>query len=117
MNIETIQQYCLSLKNVTEDMPFGEDTLVFRIGGKIFALMSLNESESRINLKCAPDFAIELREQYSDVQPGYHMNKKHWNTIYCERDLEEKVIKKLIQHSYQLVLDSLPKNLKEALSN
>ena len=117
MNVETLQQFTLSLKGVTEDMPFGEDTLVFRIGGKIFALMSLNESECRVNLKCAPDYAIELREKHEDVQPGYHMNKKHWNTVYCERSLEDKMIRELIRHSYQLVFDALPKAVRDTLSN
>ena len=115
MNVESVQQYCLSLKAVTEDMPFGEDTLVFRIGGKIFGLMSLNENECRVNLKCTPDYAIELREKYEDIIPGYHMSKKHWNTVYCERCLEDKIIRELIQHSYQLVFESLSKAVRDAI--
>ena len=112
MNVENIQQNCLSFKGVTEDMPFGDSTLVFRVGGKIFALISLDENECHINLKCAPDYAIELREQYGDIIPGYHMNKKHWNTVYCERGLDDKLIRHLLQHAYQLVFDGLPKTLK-----
>jgi predicted DNA-binding protein (MmcQ/YjbR family) len=77
MNIESLRQYCLSLKAVTEDTPFGEGTLVFRVMDKIFALTSLDTEGCRVNLKCDPDYAVELREQYEDVQPGFHMNKKH----------------------------------------
>ena len=115
MNVENIQQICLSFKGVTEDMPFGESTLVFRVGGKIFALLSLDNNECQVNMKCAPDYAIDLREQYEDIIPGYHMNKKHWNTVYCERGLDDKLIRHLLQHAYQLVLDGLPKTLKEGI--
>lgn len=117
MDIENLRQNCLSLKAVTEDMPFGEGTLVFRVLGKIFALMSLDEGECRINLKCDPEYAIELREQYDDIIPGYHMNKKHWNTVYCERGLEDSIIRKLVNHSYELIVKSLPKNLQVELDN
>lgn len=116
MNVENIQQNCLSFKGVTEDMPFGDTTLVFRVAGKIFALMSLDENECRVNLKCAPDYAIELREKYEDIIPGYHMNKKHWNTVYCERGLDDKLIRQLLQHAHQLVFDGLPKSLKQGIS-
>jgi predicted DNA-binding protein (MmcQ/YjbR family) len=115
MNIEALRQYCLSQKAVTEDMPFGEGTLVFRVMGKIFALMSLDESECRINLKCDPEYAVELREQHPDIIPGYHMNKVHWNTVYCERGLEDSLVKKLVVHSYELIVKSLSKNLKVEL--
>lgn len=113
MDIETLRLYCLSQKAATEDTPFGPDTLVFRVMGKIFGLMSLDSLEGRINLKCDPDFAIELREKNPDhITPGYHMNKKHWNTIYCERGIEDKLVKELVDHSYQLIAKSLPKALR-----
>lgn len=115
MNIESLRQYCLSLQAVTEDTPFGDDTLVFRVMDKIFALTSLDTEGCRVNLKCNPDYAIELREQYEDIQPGFHMNKKHWNTVYCENGLEDKIIKSLITHAYDMVAKSLPKAKREVL--
>ncbi|HRQ29922.1 MAG TPA: MmcQ/YjbR family DNA-binding protein [Saprospiraceae bacterium] len=99
-----------------ESFPFDELTLAFTIGGKIFALMSLDEPEVRINLKCDPDYAVELREQFESIIPGYHMNKKHWNTVFAEK-ISTELLKKLIGHSYDLVLDKLPKNIKENLLN
>jgi predicted DNA-binding protein (MmcQ/YjbR family) len=116
MDIEALHNYCLSQKVATEDTPFGPDTLVFRVMGKIFGLMSLDETECRINLKCDPDFAIELRENHPDhIIAGYHMNKKHWNTVYCERGLDDKLIKELVNHSYQLIVKSLPKTQRQEL--
>ena len=115
MNIESLRNHCLSLKAVTEDTPFGEDTLVFRVMDKIFALTSLDTEGCRVNLKCDPDYAIELREQYDDIQPGFHMNKKHWNTVLCENGLEDKLIISLITHAYDMVVKSLPKAKKEIL--
>jgi predicted DNA-binding protein (MmcQ/YjbR family) len=115
MNIESLRQYCLSLKAVTEDTPFGEDTLVFRVMDKIFALTSLDVEGCRVNLKCDPDYAVELREQHEDIQPGFHMNKKHWNTVYCENGLEDKLIKSLVTHAYDMVVKSLPKAKREIL--
>jgi len=95
-------------------MPFGEDTLVFRVGEKLFLLTSLSQGD-RFNVKCDPERAIELREQHSEVQPGYHMNKKHWNTIHTNGNLSRKEICDLIDHSYDLVLKSLPKNIREQI--
>jgi predicted DNA-binding protein (MmcQ/YjbR family) len=115
MNIESLRQHCLSLKAVTEDTPFGEDTLVFRVMDKIFALTSLDTEGCRVNLKCDPDYAVELREQSEDIQPGFHMNKKHWNTVYCENGLEDKLIKSLVAHAYDMVVKSLPKAKREVL--
>lgn len=117
MNVEEITDYCLSLPNVTSDFPFDDTTMVFRVGQKIFALVSLDSHPPRINLKCDPDKAIELREQYEGVQPGYHMNKKHWNTVYCDDfNLPQKVIKELILHSFDLVFKSLTKAAREHLN-
>ena len=95
-------------------MPFGEDTLVFRVGEKLFLLTSLSQGD-RFNVKCDPERAIELREQHSEVQPGYHMNKKHWNTVHTNGNLSRKEICDLIDHSYDLVLKSLPKNIREQI--
>ncbi len=102
MNIETIREFCISKKGATEGFPFGEDTLVFKAGGKIFALVNL-DGELSINLKCDPEFALELRERYSSVTPGYHMNKKHWNTVIINGSIPDKEIFSWIDHSYQLV--------------
>jgi predicted DNA-binding protein (MmcQ/YjbR family) len=102
MDIESLREYCISKKNSTESFPFGEDTLVFKSNGKIFALVNLNGDLS-INLKCDPAFALELRERYSSVKPGYHMNKKHWNTINLDGTVPDKEIQSWIDHSYELI--------------
>jgi predicted DNA-binding protein (MmcQ/YjbR family) len=114
MNIESLREYCLSLKGVTESFPFGEDTLVFKIGGKIFALTNL-EGPLSVNLKCEPLKAIELREKYPQVVAGYHMNKKHWNTIHIDNYLPDRLICSWIDDSYQLVIASLPQKLRKEL--
>lgn len=119
MNIEEFYTYCSSKKRVTEDFPFDKDTLVFKVGGKIFALTSLKkweENEHSVNLKCDPDYALELRTNYQAVLPGYHMNKKHWNTIRFNQDLPDKIIYELITHSYELVLKSLPKKIQLSIT-
>jgi predicted DNA-binding protein (MmcQ/YjbR family) len=116
MNIEELREYCLSKPNVTEDTPFDETTLAFKIGGKIFALTNIKSLPTRVNLKCEPQRAIELREKYPDVIiPGYHMNKKHWNTIYIE-EMTNESMSELIDHSYELVFNSLTKKIKNELS-
>lgn len=102
MNIEILRDYCLKKPGVTEGFPFGEDTLVFKVNGKIFALANLN-GELSINLKCDPSLALELREKYSSVIPGYHMNKKHWNTVLIDGTIPDKEIFSWIDHSYNLV--------------
>lgn len=108
MDIEQLRQYCLSKPAAEETLPFGPDTLVYKIGGKVFLLCSLNAEGLRFNVKCDPDLAVEIREQYSAVQPGYHMNKKHWNTIYADGSIPVKQLKEWIDHSYNLVRESLP---------
>lgn len=119
MNIEQLRQYCLHKKAVTEEFPFDEDTLVFKVLGKMFALIGLKKWESgerEINLKCDPDYAEELRAEYSSIQPGYHMSKKHWNTIYInEGELQPKFILELIDHSYVMVIKGMTKKLRESL--
>ncbi len=103
MNIESIREYCLLKPGVEESLPFGPDTLVFKSSGKIFLLTSLDSEELRFNVKCDPDKAIELREEFSCVLPGYHMNKKHWNTIVVDGSASSKQLKEWIDHSYELV--------------
>jgi predicted DNA-binding protein (MmcQ/YjbR family) len=109
MDIESFRQFCLSFPDVSEEFPFGPDTLVFKVKGKMFALTDLELFVS-INLKCDPDVAIELRERYPAVQPGYHMNKKHWNTILMDNSIPDRNLKEWIENSYQLVRASLPKS-------
>ena len=117
MNLEYLREYCLSKKGVTEGFPFGGDTLVFKVLGKMFAATGIDEEEFRVNLKCDPERAIELREEYEDIIPGYHMNKKHWNTVYLEKDLPGELKQELIDHSYDLVVKSLKKADREILEN
>jgi len=115
MNIEQIRDYCLHKKAVTESLPFDKDTLVFKVGSKMFCLMSLEKYPVQINLKCNPDEAILLREKYSQITPGYHMNKKHWNSILIDDFLTEDLIKKMIDDSYNLVMQSMTRKERETL--
>jgi len=115
MNIEQFRNYCLSKKHVTESFPFDEVTLVFKVANKMFALSGLENHPSSVNLKCDPEKAIELRAQYSDIVEGYHMSKKHWNTITIEGNLSNKLIEELIDHSYNLVVSGLTKKLQKEL--
>ncbi len=115
MNIEIIREYCLMKKGVEECTPFGPDTLVYKVMGKVFALTNL-DGELSINLKCDPEKAIDLREMYPSVMPGYHMNKTHWNSVYIDGSVSDKLIKEWIDHSYNLVAASLSKANKEFLN-
>jgi predicted DNA-binding protein (MmcQ/YjbR family) len=103
MNIEQFREYCLSKPDTSEDFPFGNNTLVLRVNSKIFALVGLESERIKVNLKCDPDRAQELRERYVEVQPGYHMNKKHWNTVDFEGSLNDAMLSQLVDHSYELV--------------
>ncbi|NUM51632.1 MAG: MmcQ/YjbR family DNA-binding protein [Flavobacteriales bacterium] len=114
MNIEEFRNYCISKKNVSEDFPFDKQTLVFKVMGKMFALCDIHFF-IRINLKCEPTFSDELREQYKGITPGYHMNKKHWNTVSVCSDVPDSLIYKLIDHSYHLVIKSLPQKIQKTL--
>jgi predicted DNA-binding protein (MmcQ/YjbR family) len=116
VNIEEYRDFCIALKGVTEEFPFDENTLVFKVMGKIFALCDVNAFDS-VNLKCEPEKAIELREQFSAVLPGYHMNKKHWNTIVMDGSIDDKLIYQWILDSYHLVIASLTKKQREELAN
>ncbi|TAE38620.1 MAG: MmcQ/YjbR family DNA-binding protein [Runella slithyformis] len=115
MNIETFRAYCLAKLGVTESFPFDEVTLVFKVGGKIFALTSLDQVVLEINLKCNPERAQQLRETYDAVRPGYHMNKKHWNTITVDGSVKNAELLTWIDHSYELVVQSLPRKLRAEL--
>ncbi|MFN3341877.1 MAG: MmcQ/YjbR family DNA-binding protein [Flavobacteriales bacterium] len=116
MNIELLRNYCIAKKGVTEEFPFDERTLVFKVMGKMFVLADV-ETFDGINVKCDPELAIELRERYAGVIPGYHMSKKHWNTLVMDGSLPEKMILNWVDDSYDLVVASLPKKLREELSN
>ena|SRR5258706_9925748 len=113
MNIETLREYCLSKKSVTEGFPFGEATLVFKVVNKIFLIVPLNTDQLQFNAKCDPIKAIELREQYVAIQPGYHQNKKHWNTVTADGSLSTALLKEMIDDSYNLIIQSLPKKTRQ----
>ena len=117
MNIEQLYEYCLSKKAVTEHFPFDDNVLVFKVIGKMFLLTGLDaqeKGESAVNLKCDPDYAIELWEQYESIEPSYHMSKKHWNTVRIYKgELSPKLVSELIDHSYDLVVKSLPKKSRD----
>ena len=118
MNLENFYEYCLSKKGVTEHFPFDKDTLVFKVGGKMFALSSLEhweKGEASVNLKCDPDRAAELRAEYDDIRPGFHMSKVHWNTVSINRVVSDALVKELIDHSYDLVFKSLTKKLQNEI--
>lgn len=114
MTLEYFRDYCLKLPAVTEDTPFGPDILVFRVGGKIFALMDM-ETFPYVNLKCDAERAIELREEYPGITPGYHMNKKLWNSVSTQGSVPDTLILQLARDSYRLIRESLPKKTRESL--
>ena len=116
MNLETIREYCLSKKEVTESLPFNEDSPVYKVMGKIFLIANLNPPVS-INIKCDPEKAVELREKYDFVTPGYHMNKLHWNTVELVTGAPDKEILEWIDHSYELVVKGLSKSDQASLKN
>lgn len=115
MNIESFRDYCLSKKGATESFPFDETTLVFKVGNKMFALADI-EDFSFVNLKCDPERSAELRETYQGVKPGYHMNKALWNSVYVNQDVDDRLFYDLIDHSYNLIVSSLTKKLRNELS-
>ena len=118
MNIEQLHEFCLSKKGVSEHFPFDEDTLVFKVGGKMFALTSLKQWENNspsINVKCNPDYAQELRTQYDAIKPAFHMNKVHWNTVDINSDVSDKLVFEFINNSYDLVFKSLTKIVQKEI--
>ena len=116
MDIESIREYCLSLPKVTEDFPFDDTTLVFRIGGKIFAMMDL-EDASKLTLKSDPNQALTLRDKYSEISGAWHMNKKYWNQLNLYGQLSDTLVKQLIRHSYSAVVKKFPKKRQQEFSN
>ena len=115
MTLDIYYEYCLAKKGVTEHFPFDQDTLVFKVGGKMFALSALSQWEKgnpSVNLKCNPEKAQELRAEYNDIQPGFHMSKIHWNTVGLNNEISDIFVKQLIEHSYELVFKSLNKKLQ-----
>jgi predicted DNA-binding protein (MmcQ/YjbR family) len=115
VNIEELRDYCLLKPGATEGFPFGEETLVFKTGGKIFLIAGLDDGD-RFNVKCDPELAVDLRERYTEVQPGYHMNKKMWNTVLMTGSLTRKQLHEMIDHSYTLIFNSLPKKAREEIN-
>src|ERR1700748_3408880 len=115
MDIESLREYCLKKPAVEESFPFGETTLVFKVKGKIFLLTGLDSPVLQFNVKCDPEKAIEWREQYPAVQPGYHMNKRLWNTVVVDGSLSSRILREMIDDSYELVVKSLPKKAQEGL--
>ena len=117
MNIDTVRNYCLSKPGVEEGTPFGPDVLVFKVGGKMFLLLPLNETPVQFNVKCDPEEALRLREEYSFIIPGYHMNKKHWNTVIYDGSQKDPFFTKLINASYELVKSSLTNKERSLITN
>lgn len=117
MNIEELREYCIRKPGVSEDFPFDQVTLVFKVMEKMFALTGLDRPELKINLKCDPELAVSLRERYECVNPGYHMNKKHWNTVSIDGSVSANLVKEWIDHSYDLVAKSLTKKKREELDS
>lgn len=112
MDIDQLREFCLSIKGATEDMPFEDPYLVFRVMGKWFAVIPLHDPELKINLKCDPDLAIDLRDQYQSVQAAWHFNKKYWNAIFLNRDMNDETVKQWIHHSVEEVVKKLPKKVQ-----
>jgi len=115
VDLESFREYCLSKPAANEGTPFGEDVVVFKVGGKMFALAALDEVPATVNLKCDPDLALEWRDRYEQVQPGYHMNKKHWNTVEIGTGIPDAELRKMIDHSYELVVKGLPRATRKKL--
>ena len=117
MDIEELREYSLRKKETTEGFPFGEDVLVLKVMGKVFAMISVRDFPLRMNLKCDPERALELRERYDAVLPGYHCNKKHWNTVIFDGSIPKREILEMIDHSYQVVVKGLKKADREKLAS
>lgn len=115
MDIDELRGYCLAKPFTSEGFPFDNDTLVFKVAGKMFGLVGLDNSPLSINLKCDPERAVELREQHEAITPGFHMNKKHWNTVVLDGSLPRPLVLELIDHSYDLTYNSLPKKTRSLL--
>ena len=112
MDILDLRDHCLNKPHVTESFPFGPDVLVFKVAGKMFALVNIRSADASVNLKCDPERAVELREHHPEIMPGYHMNKKMWNTVSLTGALSEALIRELADHSYTLIVESLPRKTR-----
>ncbi|MEI6751848.1 MAG: MmcQ/YjbR family DNA-binding protein [Paludibacter sp.] len=117
MNIEELRDYCLSLKGTTDEFPFDDVSMVLKVQGKMFGLIPLDNPETQISLKCDPERAVQLREEFDAITPAWHFNKKHWNTVFIRPSISQKFLCELINHSYDLVVAGLPRKLKEELEN
>lgn len=115
MDIVSLREYCISKSDVTESFPFNDTALVFKVAGKMFALLDLSEDSRGLTLKCDPELALELRENYTDVAPAYHFNKQHWNNINLNGNISDRNIQNWIDHSYRIVVESLPRLKREQL--
>lgn len=116
-DVEKLRSFCLKKKGVTEEFPFGPDTLVFKVMGKLFALTGLEAAEFSMNLKCNAEWMEEWRSRYPAVQPGYHMNKNHWNTVLIDGTIRQKELEQMIDHSYEEVVKGMTKKMQEELKN
>ena len=114
MDLAEFREYCLTKPGAREGTPFGPDVLVFKVSGKMFALAALDDLPTTVNLKCDPDLALDLRDRYEQVKPGYHMNKKHWNTVEIESGIPASELRRMIDHSYELVVKSLPQAVRHS---
>ncbi|HQA76459.1 MAG TPA: MmcQ/YjbR family DNA-binding protein [Salinivirgaceae bacterium] len=117
LNVETIREYCIQKLFTTEEFPFDDVTLIFKVGGKMFAMIPLDNPRLVISLKCSPERSVELREKYDSIQPAYHMNKRHWNMIFIDGSVPKQLIIELIDHSYELVFNKLPRKKQSELKN
>ena len=113
--VDDARSCLMAMEKVTEETPFGPDVLVYKVLGKMFATLGFEDEVGRMNLKCDPEWAVELREEYEAILPGYHMNKKHWNTLVLDGSLEANLVVELMEHSYGLVVAGMPKKLREEL--
>lgn len=116
MLADDTRDYLLTKPATSEETPFGPEVLVYKVGGKMFATLTLEDDIGRTNLKCDPQRAIDLRLEHPQIRPGYHMNKKHWNTLVLDGSLKPALVRELIDHSYQLVISSLPKKIRDSLA-
>jgi predicted DNA-binding protein (MmcQ/YjbR family) len=116
MTRDDVLELCSGFPEAVEDQPFGDDVAVFKVGGKMFALVLLGGAPGSVNLKCDPDRALELRAVYAAVQPGYHMNKRHWNTVELDGSVEDDELRGMVEHSYELVVRSLPRRERDRLA-
>ena len=115
MELQDAIELCLSLPEVEETTPFGPDALVYKVAGKMFALAGLRNEVGNMNLKCEPERAVELRDEWEAISPGYHMNKKHWNTVIFDGSVSSELMREMIEHSYDLVVAGMPKKLRESI--